>query len=279
MPNMLPVARTAFYCCALRAADAESARPVCGDAFAARFLDDDTLKELKPALQIHGPAASNVARHRLIDDIVRDALGKDPSRRVLLLGAGLDTRAFRISGGRWWELDDPSLLAFKEERLPARSAPNPLVRIPVSFQTENVADHLAALGGDDEALAILEGVSMYLPEHVIRDLATGVRTHLPRATLVADLMSPAFRRRFGAALHRELNRLGAHFAGGDRHPRLAIEAAGYHLQRVTSIVGRARDAGTIRIPRWLLSTLLRELRDGYAVHVFEPAGPRRTPDA
>ena len=36
-----PVARTAFYCCILRADDAASPLPVCGDALAARFVDED----------------------------------------------------------------------------------------------------------------------------------------------------------------------------------------------------------------------------------------------
>src|SRR5262245_16788237 len=121
-----PLALTAFYCCALRAADAASAQPVCGDDRAAAFIDDKTLDRLRPALSIRGPAASNVARHRIVDDIVRDALANDRARRIIILGAGLDTRAFRLEGGRWWEFDDAALFAFKEERLPAHTAPNAL---------------------------------------------------------------------------------------------------------------------------------------------------------
>ncbi|MFM9959801.1 MAG: class I SAM-dependent methyltransferase [Planctomycetaceae bacterium] len=184
MPDLAPIARTAFYCCALRAADAASARPVCGDVFAARFLDDATLSEMQPLLRFRGPSASNVARHRLIDDLVRRSVEEEPARRTILLGAGFDTRAFRLAAGRWWEIDDANILAFKEERLPAKTAPNPLET-------------------------------------------------------------------------RE-------------HPRVAIEAAGYRPRHMASIVGRARDAGTVQIPRWLLNTLLRELRDGYAVWEFEP---------
>jgi len=270
MPAFQPVARTAFYCCALRADDAASRHPVCGDTYAARFLDDDIRRDLAPLLAFRGPAASNVARHRIIDDCIRDALAPDPARRILLLGAGFDSRAFRLPGGRWWEFEDPELLAFKETRLPAGSASNPLVRIPVSFQTESVADHLAALRGDDPALVILEGVSMYLPDPSLRDLAAAVRAALPRATLLCDLMSPAFVRRFGGGVRREISRLGATFAVRTAHPHPVIEAAGYTLRRRISIVDRARQAGTVRIPGWLLNTLLKELRDGYAVWEFAP---------
>jgi len=82
------LALTAFYCCALRAADAERPVPVCGDTFAARFIDPETLDRLRPALKFRGPAASNVARHRIVDDIVRAALEKNPGMRIVLLGAG-----------------------------------------------------------------------------------------------------------------------------------------------------------------------------------------------
>jgi methyltransferase (TIGR00027 family) len=271
MPPLPPVASTAFYCCALRATDSATAHPVCGDTFAARFLDDDTLRRIGPLLRFSRPAASNVARHRLIDDLLRSALGDDPSRRIILLGAGFDTRAYRLTGGRWWEVEDPTLLAFKESRLPADAAPNPLTRIPVSFQTEAVATHLSPLAGDDPAVVVLEGVSMYLPDPTLLDLAATVRKYLPCAALVCDLMSPSFARTAGTMLSRELRQLGAPFADRRKHPRGTIEDAGYRVREAHSIVGRAREAGTVRIPAWLLNTLLRGLRDGYAVWVFEPA--------
>ena len=260
-----PLPLTAFYCCALRAADAASAKPVCGDDLAHQFIDDETLARLQPALRFRGPAASNVARHRIIDDIIRSALAANRARRIILLGAGLDTRAFRLDGGQWWEFDDGALFALKESKLPARSARNALTRTAVDFSRAELRDYLAPLAGDDEALVVLEGVSMYLPPEVLERTAATVRAILPRASIVCDLMSPAFRERFAKDLRRELGRLGAHFDSSPTHPRLALETAGYRSTDVVSIVGRARDAGSLRIPRWLLNSLLRELRDGYAV--------------
>ncbi len=172
-----PVARTAFYCCTLRADDAAGARPVCGDTFASRFVDDDVRRELEPLLRRRAPAVSNVARHRIIDDLIRGCLARDPDRRIVLLGAGFDTRAFRLDGGRWWEIDDPNLLALKEERLPARTAPNPLTRIPVSFETDTLATHLAPLAGNDGALVVVEGVTMYLGDETLADLAPRSAPH------------------------------------------------------------------------------------------------------
>jgi len=207
--------------------------------------------------------------------------GRGRIRGQLLILGHLDTvyemgtlqhMPFRLQGGRWWEIDDPQLLAFKEERLPAGTAPNPLIRVPVSFETDTLAPHLAPLAGDDRALVVLEGVTMYLSDDALGELASTVRTVLPRATLVCDLMSPAFGRTFSRSLRRELTRLGARFGSRRRHPRHLIEGAGYVARERHSIPGRAREAGTLPIPGWIFHTLLRGLRDGYAVWVFEPAG-------
>ncbi len=263
------IALTAFYCCALRAADAVSEAPVCGDRFAARFVDDLVRSRMAPLMRFKGPAASNVARHRLIDDHLRSKIRRDPGRRIFVLGAGFDTRAFRLPGGRWWEFDDPALFALKEERLPERSAPNPLLRRSIDFSRERIAKYLEPLAGNDEAVVVLEGVSVYLAPGALTTLASTVHAFLPRAELIADLMSPAFRRWFGRGLGKELERLGAHMVDTTAHPREAIEVAGYRAKGFKSIVDRAIEAGTLRMPRFVLDTLLRELRDGYAVWTFQ----------
>jgi methyltransferase (TIGR00027 family) len=268
--DIQPLPLTAFYCSALRSKDAASAKPVCGDSLAAKFIDDETLARLRRALSIRGPAATNVARHRIIDDIARNALAKDSSCRIILLGAGLDTRAFRLRGGRWWEFDDAALLSFKEARLPAQTAPNALTRTPADFSRAELRDYLTPLAGEDQALVVLEGVSMYLTAETLAKTAATIRALLPRALIVCDLMSPRFRERFCGSLRRELGRLGAHFVPYSTHPRFAFEAAGYVVTDVVSIVDRAREWGLLRIPRWLLNSLLRELRDGYAVWTLAP---------
>ena len=263
-----PVARTAFYCCVIRADDAAAPRPVCGDTFAARFIDAAVRRDLAPMLRLRNPAASNVARHRLIDDLVRAQLATNPNRRIILLGAGFDTRAFRLHGGRWFELDDPQLLAFKETRLPAADAPNPLTRIPVTFANDTPERYLADLAGHDDALVILEGVSMYLSDDMLGALARALAHALPRATLICDLMTPQFAKTFSRQLRRALEDLGATFGVRTSHPRLPIEAAGYRVRAVHSIVEFGRQAGRVAIPRWVLNTVLRGLRDGYGVWVF-----------
>ena len=263
-----PIARTAFYCCILRADDAARPEPWCNDTLAARFVDDVHRRDLAGALRLRNPAAANLGRHYIVDGLVRQHLAADPGRRVILLGAGFDTRAFRMRGGRWFEIDDPPLLAYKEHRLPAATCPNPLTRTPVAFDREAPDQYLGALAGDDEVLVVLEGVSMYLSDAALRALADAIVRHLPRATLVADMMSPRFAATFGRSMRKELAQLGAQFGKQSGHPSVPLIAAGLTVQERISMVERGREAGMVKIPRWLLNTALRELRDGYAVWTF-----------
>ena len=64
--------------------------------------------------------------------------------------------------------------------------------------------------------------------------------------------------------------MGALFGERVGHPARRIERAGYRKTARLSIPGRAVDAGTLKIPRWVLATFLRGLRDGYQLWVFAP---------
>jgi O-methyltransferase involved in polyketide biosynthesis len=43
----------------------------------------------------------------IIDDLLREELVANPNLTVVIIGAGFDTRAFRLQGGTWIELDEP----------------------------------------------------------------------------------------------------------------------------------------------------------------------------
>ena len=87
---MKPVSDTVFYCCGARMVDAESTNPVCGDTYARLFMEGRGLEVFQRFRDFKHPNASNVARARLIDDLVRDDLAQDPGRLVITLGAGFD---------------------------------------------------------------------------------------------------------------------------------------------------------------------------------------------
>jgi methyltransferase (TIGR00027 family) len=113
-----------------------------------------------------GARTSGIARTKLIDDwIAQAACGID---QVVLLGAGFDTRAWRLdalASARIFEVDHPNTASVKQERL--RSAQADLKKVTfvkVDFETDDFDQLLRAAGFDAArpAIVVWEGVSQYL---------------------------------------------------------------------------------------------------------------------
>ena len=266
---MKPVSRTAFYCCGVRGLDARSTRPVCGDLFAERFMDEEAWRTFE-FRRFHGPNASNVMRHRILDDLLRERVARDPRRRIVLLGAGLDSRAFRLTGGRWLEVDEAQVFAWKEPRLPARDSPNEIVRLGVDFETERLADRLAPFAGGEPVTVVLEGMLMYLEEPQVRELLRTLRGLFPRGEALCDLMSREFFERFARYVHEEIRGLGASFRVPETHLAETLRAEGYRPVARESIVARAARERAAPWSVRILARLSRGFREGYENWTFSP---------
>ncbi len=112
-----------------------------------------------------------VARTRLIDQVVLREVGE--ARQVLILGAGFDTRAFRLPGMdrvRVFELDHPATQAAKRRALHHRveSAAH-VTFVPVVFGVDDPGRALTASGFKigAPALALWEGVTNYLDREAV----------------------------------------------------------------------------------------------------------------
>jgi len=119
-----------------------------------------------------GMRSSVVARTRLIDDWLSEALSGGADQAVML-GAGLDTRAWRLPAlARTfvYEVDHPSTSAAKQRRLAGWDADLRRVRfVQVDFDRENFADRLVEAGFDpsQKSVVVWDGVTNYLqPEAV-----------------------------------------------------------------------------------------------------------------
>jgi methyltransferase (TIGR00027 family) len=266
---MDPIAKTAYYCCGARAADARGEHPICGDQLAERFMDEEAQAVFARFAHMKEPNVSNAARHRIIDDLLRERLRTQPDLPVVVLGAGFDTRAFRLPGGRWLELDQPAVIARKESKLPAAQSPHPLQRVAIDFATETLADKLAPWAGTPQAVVVMEGVSMYLTPQQLRTTTETLRRLLPGHTLICDLRDATFEKRYSQKMQQLIRDLGGEFSPAYKDPAAVVQSLGYRLVSAHSIVGAAADHGALKAPRWLLNTLLRSLRDGYRICEFE----------
>lgn len=270
---MKPVSKTAYYCCGVRALDAAESQPICGDTFAARFMTPEAWALFEPFRALRFPNVSNVVRHRIIDDILREHLARRPDAMVIIIGAGFDTRAFRLRGGRWIEIDEPALIALKQAQLPAGEAPNPLTRIPMAFDTESLEAVLAPFSGFHQPLVVVEGVLLYLGVPQVQRLMQTLNRTFRSPTLICDVMRQPFVRRYASRMRDQLRSLGTEFAQHGREVQDLIEEAGFRLTARESIAMRSSALGAMPVPRWLLATFLRVLRDGYTVATFEAIQP------
>jgi methyltransferase (TIGR00027 family) len=122
------------------------------------------------ALRILGADAQTIARqagenpsgrHMRLFIAVRTRFAEDALavafesgvRQVVVLGAGLDTFAYRSAFGdrlRVFEVDHPATQAWKRQRLRDAAIPLPgsLTFVPVDFERETLAERLAASGFD-----------------------------------------------------------------------------------------------------------------------------------
>jgi len=267
---MKPISNTAFYCCGVRMDDAETPNPVCGDVYAKSFMSEAGLRVYEAFRGETRPNASNVARHRIIDELLRAEVRDDPGKQIVLIGAGFDSRAYRLGGGKWVELDEPQVIAYKEERLPCNLCKNPLQRVPIDFASESLEEKLLPFSTPAPTAVVIEGVFMYLQQDVIRDLLGVLRRVFPAHKLICDLMSRPFFDKYTRTFHEKIVDVGTSFVVMDQ-PEEVFLANGYRpLQRI-SIVRRAVELGAIKVGN--LPPFLARLGtpDGYSVWVFEPS--------
>ena len=121
----------------------------------------------KTEAKVPGLWGAITARKRYIDD----ALTEHPAAAVVNLGAGFDTRAYRLpalSDAPVWEVDQPGSVDSKRSRLRKvlGGVPERVTLVPVDFDREDLGSSLAAAGHPPDAVTffILEGVTQYLSE-------------------------------------------------------------------------------------------------------------------
>ena len=266
MPN--PISRTAYYTLSVRAWDAAQRKPLCGDSFAAAFMNAEAEEIWEQFSGFHRANASNAARHAIIDVHLSTELAANPQTRVIVIGAGFDTRAFRLKGGQWVEVDEAAILTYKEASLPAATAPNPLTRVSINFSDESLADCLAPFAGTEPVHVVIEGVLMYLTQPQRVELLETLRKLFPRHFVYCDLMRQSFFERYSRDLHDQIVSIGASFTDMTETPEKLFIDAGYRPLACTSIPLHAAMLGGFGIPPFVIRWVLGTLRSGYCIWKF-----------
>jgi methyltransferase (TIGR00027 family) len=206
MATRPPAAQTAFGPMVIAAAEryVPAPRRVIDDELAIRFLPAAARAVIgacrwRPARDWLAGATDKRApgiwggvlcRKRYADDAVRESL-HDGIGQLVVLGAGLDTRAYRLAapaGVPSFEVDLPTNIDYKRRRVTALygRVPEHVTLVPIDLGREDLAAALAAAGLRDNrpAMFVWEAVTQYLTEAAVHATLAAVSTAAPGSRLI-----------------------------------------------------------------------------------------------
>jgi methyltransferase (TIGR00027 family) len=137
------------------------------------------------------------ARSRYAEDQLALAIARG-TRQYVILGAGLDTFAYRnpylSEALRVYEVDYPATQEWKRQKLAKASIPIPpsVIHAPVDFERQTLADGLAKARFDMKAAAFFSwlGVVMYLTEEATMSTLALIASTPPGGGVVFDFAVP-----------------------------------------------------------------------------------------
>ena len=127
-----------------------------------------------------------VVRTVIFDEIIADFIARNPEAQIINLGAGLDSRFWRVDNGRirWFDLDMPDSIALRSKFF-ATSDRNQTIAQSM-FETS----WLTELNSDRPTLIVGEALFFYFPEELVRNLFAELYQNFPAAEIVFQSISP-----------------------------------------------------------------------------------------
>lgn len=229
------ISDTAFWVATYRALESERVDALFRDPLAARLVEG---RGRAIAIKM-GDAArvgwSVAIRTYIIDQYIQDAIAQGCDV-VLNLGAGLDTRPYRMvlpPKLRWIEADLPRVLDFKEHRLRDEIPRCQLTRVQI-----NLGDHAArrALLTEIDAqaakvLVLTEGVLPYLSMNEVSSLATDLQARPNFGLWVVDYFSKRLIKSLERSrLYQKMGQLQFKFQPADWHA--FFESHGWSVKKM-----------------------------------------------
>ena len=175
LPAFTPIEESLFLTLCGRALDSRSPHPILADAMA-----DEIVRKLGYDCDTFHLSASpiiNIAlRAKKLDEVALRFVARHPDAVALDLGAGLDTRAFRVappSTVEWYDVDFPEVIAARGQLIPDRTNahgvgtdltdPDWLDAIPADRPAVIVADGLLAFLAQEDMISLLNRLTSHFP--------------------------------------------------------------------------------------------------------------------
>ncbi len=207
----------------------ESAKPahvrICNDPLARKLISPgylilESIINAYAEWRSPGLIGFVACRCRYIDDYLEECLRMN-TEQVVILGAGLDSRAYRLARLRGpvriFEVDQPATQSAKIARVKKifKKLPEYITYVPINFN-EDTLDKLVECGyqASLKTLFIWEGVVAYLkPEAVDATLAWIIKNSSPGSSLIFDYIYPSALSSMHPREEVKLSRLTHRFTG------------------------------------------------------------------
>lgn len=193
-----PICRTAIVMAAKRAIENERVDRLFNDPFAAKLAGDDAIQQ---QLDYHQTQEARnqlkmqfvAIRTRYFDDFIVNSL---PSiRQIVILGSGLDTRAYRLPvqpSTTLYEIDLPEIINYKSNVLASYQPKCNYHAISADVRSHEW-HQLLLMHGHQSSLPtiwLLEGLLMYLSESHVHQLLNEIKSlSASNSRIGADLVS------------------------------------------------------------------------------------------
>jgi len=189
------VSGTAFVVAEFRAEENREETPLYRDPVVDLFISDDSRIAARRVAASFPPVKDLVRiRTKYFDDMLERQL-LSTFRQVVILGAGLDTRAVRkqAPGVTYFEIDDAATLKLKERCYDEQGIQARVRFVPGNYVTDGLFDLLLQNDFDAEAPTyfIWEGNTMYLPMENVKGLLRELKASLRQFRVSFDYMAEA----------------------------------------------------------------------------------------
>lgn len=236
MKQLSEVSETALITLRSRAIESQRANPLLHDP-----VGEELFKKLIAALpgnqhrqvlkrKLSPLLSSHIAiRARKFDTLSREFLQEHPDGLIVSLGAGFDTRFWRLGGKdlKYMELDLPAVIQTKKQFLGER--------ITYRMMEDSVLDELwiqkLSEIQNKHVLFLAEGLFMYLPRELVVQTLARIADAFSGSRLVMEVVAAKYTRGFRKKMVERKMRKGAGTTAGDYYQfgiREACELESYH---------------------------------------------------
>ncbi len=248
------VSDTAFWVAHYRAIEGARDRPLFSDPLAGVLTGERGARIAAAMPNGRFTSWAVAVRTVIIDEMIARAIAEGCDT-VLNLGAGLDTRPYRLdlpAALKWIEVDYPHVIAFKEERLSAETPRCRLERVQLDLADRSARSKLFAQvdAGAGKMLVITEGVIPYLTDEAVGELGDDLHKLAHAVYWIVDYFGPSWIKYQRRNMNRRMGNAPFRFAPADWFGFFA--AHGWDLDVVRYIAEEAeRLRRPVDMPFWM----------------------------